>query len=232
MFAPRIGFPEPVAVSSRRIAIGRMKIESRILVLPEILALAAVYYAGGKLGLSMAFFNASASPVWPPTGLALAVLLWRGRRLWPAVFLGAFLVNITTQGSSPVSLGIAAGNTAEALIGTWFVCRFANGLKAFERTGDAFRFILLAALLSTTVSPTIGVTSLCLGGFGLWNDYGTIWLTWWLGDMVSNLIIAPLLVVWMAGPWQSPKRAEVLESTGLLLLIGVVGEIVFLGKTF
>ncbi len=202
-----------------------------MLLLPEMLALAAAYYACGKLGLSMAFFNASASPVWPPTGLALAVLLWRGRRLWPGVFVGAFLVNITTQGSLPVTLGIAAGNSFEALLAAWFVCRFANGLKAFESTRGAFRFILLAALISTTVSPTIGVTSLCLGGFGSWADYGTIWLTWWLGDMVSNLIIAPLLVVWMAGPLRRPKQSQVLESAGLLCLIVFVGEIVFLGKS-
>src|SRR5436309_2709344 len=78
-----------------------------------ILSLAAVYFSLGKFGLSLAFINASASAVWPPTGVALAVLLLFGLRLWPGIFIGAFLVNITTQGSVLTTLGIAAGNTLE-----------------------------------------------------------------------------------------------------------------------
>src|SRR5881296_2695399 len=145
-------------------------------------ALALVYFLFGKLGLSLAFVNASASAVWPPTGIALAALLLWGRRLWPGVFLGAFLVNITTQGSLLTTLGIATGNTLEAVLAAWLVRRYVHGTKAFERAQDVFKFVALAAVLSTTVSATFGVTTLCLGGLATWNQYGTIWLTWWLGD--------------------------------------------------
>ena len=117
---------------------------SRIAVLAENLALTAIYVGCGKFGLSLAFVNPSASPVWPPTGVALAALLIRGYRLWPGVFLGAFLVNITTQGSLATCLGIAVGNTGEALVGAWLVRRFAAGLKAFTRTRTFFRFVVLA----------------------------------------------------------------------------------------
>src|SRR5882672_9956202 len=75
--------------------------------LAAVLALAAIYFCSGKFGLSLAFLNPSASAVWPPTGLALAALLLYGYRLWPGVFLGAFLVNITTQGSWATTFGIA-----------------------------------------------------------------------------------------------------------------------------
>src|SRR5437867_4272066 len=94
--------------------------------------LAAVYFCAGVLGLSLAFVNASVSAVWPPTGLALAALLLWGFRLWPGVFVGAFLVNITTQGSVSTTLGIATGNTLEAVLGAWLVGRFAGGLKVFD----------------------------------------------------------------------------------------------------
>src|SRR5881394_2947715 len=103
-------------------------VKSRILLVAQILALAGLYYYCGKFGLSLAFVNASASAIWPPTGLALAVLLLRGYRLWPGVFLGAFLVNIVTQGGVAITLGIATGNTLEALLAAWLVRRFANGL--------------------------------------------------------------------------------------------------------
>src|SRR5438094_7829092 len=87
----------------------------------------------GKLGLSLASVHASASAVWPPTGLAIGALIVGGRRLWPAVLLGAFVVNITTAGSIATSVGIAVGNTLEALVGAWLVSRFAGGRHLFER---------------------------------------------------------------------------------------------------
>src|SRR5262245_42663248 len=76
--------------------------------------LAAVYFAAGRFGLLFSYVHASASPVWPPTGIAIATTLLVGSRVWPAIFIGAFLVNVTTAGSVATSLGIAFGNTLEA----------------------------------------------------------------------------------------------------------------------
>src|SRR5258708_2665950 len=103
-------------------------------------ALAAVYFCTAKFGLKLAFVNASASAVWPPTGIALAAVLLLGYRVWPGIWLGAFLANITTAGTVLTSIGIAGGNTLEALIGAWLVMRFANGRHAFERANDIFKF--------------------------------------------------------------------------------------------
>src|SRR5213076_508650 len=80
--------------------------------------LAGVYFVAGKLGLTLAFVHASATAVWPPTGIALAAALLLGYRVWPALFVGAFLVNVTTEGSVWTSLGIASGNTLAGLLGT------------------------------------------------------------------------------------------------------------------
>src|SRR5438552_6709300 len=89
--------------------------------------LAAAYFGAGKLGLRLAFVNASATAVWPPTGIALAALLVLGFRFWPVVLLGAFLVNLSTSGGVITSLGIALGNTVEAVLATYLVKRFAAG---------------------------------------------------------------------------------------------------------
>src|SRR5215467_5096336 len=109
------------------------KMTRRLYLGAQILALGAVYFAAGKSGLSLAFVNASASAVWPPTGIALAALLLWGEYLWPGILLGAFVVNITTQGSVATSFGIAIGNTLEAVIAARLILRFAGGLKVFER---------------------------------------------------------------------------------------------------
>src|SRR4051812_8462597 len=94
--------------------------------------LTIVYFGAGKLGLSFATVHSSASAVWPPTGIALAAFLLYGMRAWPAIFVGAFLVNITTAGSFATSIGIAAGNTIEGIAGAWLVQRYAGGAACFE----------------------------------------------------------------------------------------------------
>src|SRR2546422_2548917 len=83
----------------------------------SILGLAAVYFAAGKFGLSLALVNTSTTAVWPPTGIALAALLLLGLRVWPGIAIGAFLVNLTTTADLPSSVGIAVGNTLEAIVG-------------------------------------------------------------------------------------------------------------------
>lgn len=196
--------------------------------LPAIGILTLIYFAAGKLGLSLAFLHASASPVWPPAGIALAALLLFGNRVWPAFFIGAFLVNATTAGNIATSFFIATGNTLEAICGAILVERFASGVRAFDRAQDVFKFAL-AVMFSAVISPTFGVTSLALGGFATWANYSGIWITWWLGDVTGDLIIAPLIILWSAAPrWRfNPKRD--FEVGLLLLLLVILGEIVFGG---
>jgi signal transduction histidine kinase/ActR/RegA family two-component response regulator len=201
----------------------------RLSTLPAIGALALIYFVAGKLGLQLAFVNASASPVWPPAGIALAALLLLGYRAWPAIFVSAFFVNVTTAGNITTSLGIAAGNTLEAVCGAWLVNRFAGGARVFDRPRDVFKFAL-AAVVSTTVSPSFGVTSLAFGGFANWANYGTIWLTWWLGDASGDLIVAPLLLLWSVRSTRRPwTRRDAIEVGILLLLLVGLAETVFGG---
>ncbi len=206
----------------------RKGLEGRRL-LQAIAALAVVYVVVGKLGLKLAFLHASASPVWPTTGLTLAAFLVLGRRVWPGIFAGAFVVNMTTVGTAWTSLGIATGNTLEGLVGAWLVERFAGGDRAFERTRDVFKFAALAGMGSTTVSATFGVTSLCLGGFAPWYAYPSIWLTWWLGDVVGDLVTGPLLILWWARPRQRWKGRRSVEAALLLASLLGVGLLIFGG---
>src|SRR5439155_8918687 len=128
--------------------------------LAVIAGLAGLYFIAGKLGLRLAFAHPNVTAVWPPTGIALAALLLLGYRVWPGILLGAFLVNLTTAGDALSSLGIATGNTLEGLVAAALVNRFANGRRAFESPLDVIKVALLAAVASTAVSATVGVTSL------------------------------------------------------------------------
>jgi diguanylate cyclase (GGDEF)-like protein len=207
-----------------------MRALRRLSSLGVLIALAAVYFAAGKLGLRMAFENPSASPVWPPAGLALAAFLVLGSRVWPAIFIGAFLVNVTTAGSVTTSVCIAMGNTLEGVVGAYLVERFAHGRHAFQTARDALRFAVLAAVISTTVSATCGVTSLALAGFASWASYGPVWLTWWLGDAAADLIVAPCAVLWSMNPQVWWRRRRAFEAGILMLSLGLVTAIVFGGR--
>jgi len=204
--------------------------ESQKSVAPWWLALLMLaYFGAGKFGLSLASVNASVSPVWPPTGIAFAAFLLLGSRVWPAILVGAFLVNVTTTGSIPTSIGIAIGNMLEGRLGADFVRLFANGRDVFNRARDVFKFVVLAALVATSLSATIGAASLTLAGRVDWHDLHTIWFTWWLGDAVGALVVGPVLVLWRDGGGLPRGRLRRLEAVGLIVTVIGGGVLVFYG---
>ena len=187
-----------------------------------VLALAALYFVAARLGLRLAYLNASASALWPPTGLALAALLLFGYDVWPAIFIGAFAVNLFTAGDLVTSTCIGLGNTMEGIAAAFLVNRFAGGATAFSRPKDIVKFALLAGVLSTTISPTIGVTSLAWRGFAAWRDYAGIWGTWWLGDSVANLVIAPAILVWSEHPRLRLTRGHAVKAAEAVALLATL----------
>jgi two-component sensor histidine kinase len=188
--------------------------------LAEFGCVAAVYIAVAKLSLAVASVNPSATPVWPPTGFALAAVLLRGYRLWPAIFIAAFITNVTTAGSSATSLAIAGGNTLECLIGAYLLNRLSHGPRTFETPGGVARFALLCFMPSTAVSATIGVISLSLGGFADWSKFAAIWTTWWMGDLTGALLVTPVLVLWASG--RRPLAQPDLRASGAVFAATIV----------
>ncbi len=167
--------------------------------------------------------------MWAPTGITLAAFLILGSRVWPGIFLGAFLANLTTAGSILTSLGVATGNTLEGILGAYLVARFAGGLNAFSKPLNVFKFAFLAGMVSTTISATVGVTTLSLGGFAKWVDYTSIWVTWWLGDAVGAVLVAPFLLLWISDWRVRWNPVRLLEFCGLLAALYLTGRAVFGG---
>lgn len=188
-----------------------------------LFGLAAVYYFAAKLGLRFAYINSSVTTIWPPAGIALAAFVLLGYRVWPAIFGGAFFANFTTTGFVLPSVGIAVGNTLEGLLAAYLVNRFARGGRVFDRVRDILRFTVLGALVSPIVAATIGVTSLALSGLVSGADAPRVWLTWWLGDAVGDIVIAPALILWIGvKPGPRWSRKQLLEALALTLLTALV----------
>ncbi len=200
-----------------------------LLYLAQASLLAAVYFGGGKLGLSLASVEGIVTLVWPPTGIALAGLLLGGYRLWPGVFLGAFLVNILTDAPLAAVMGISVGNTLEAVTGAYLLRRLVGFRNSLERLRDVLGLVFLAAALSTIVSATSGVASLGLTGVIPWAAAASTWWVWWLGDAMGALVVAPALLTWgheLRPAWPSRR---LLEAALLLAALILVSQTIFSG---
>jgi hypothetical protein len=189
--------------------------------------LAALYFAVAKLGLLTAVAQAVVSSAWPPAGLALAALLLLGVRYWPGIAIGAFLVNASAGVPLAGAAGIAVGNTLEAVVGALLLQRVARFRPSLERLRDVLALVLLAAALSTTVSATIGVTSLWFSGAISPAAYGSLWFVWWSGDAMGVLVFGSLLLTWAATPRLREAPSRALEALALVLLLVVLTGALF-----
>jgi len=197
--------------------------------LRRIVGLTVVYFLVCKLGLSLAIIHPSATAVWPGTGIALAAILIFGYSMWSGIFLGALAVNLTTAGSIVSALGIAFGNTLEAVLGAYLVIRFANGRNVFDRAEGIFKFFLLACVVATTASASIGTASLALTGFSRGVRWESLWSTWWLGNMAGAILVTPCFLLWSSRTEALGRpRRVVLQSIALVSLL-LAGAIVFGG---
>ena len=193
----------------------------------RIAAVAAAYYVAARLGLDLAFATPSVTAVWAPTGIALAAVVLWGPRVWPGVALGALVANLQTDVPLYTVLGITVGNTLEALVGAYLLRRFTNFRPSLERVSDVVALVALGGIVSTTVSATIGVCSLLAGDVIDAGEIGTVWRTWWLGDMGGDLVVAPALLV-AATQWPFNRApGSALEAVAFAIGLGGVTALVF-----
>ncbi|HZU81425.1 MAG TPA: MASE1 domain-containing protein [Polyangiaceae bacterium] len=200
----------------------------------RIAALAASYVATAKYGLMLGAVGGFATLVWPPTGIALACLMRAGVVLWPGVCLGAFVVNVWSGAPVAAAAGIALGNTAEAVLGTLAMARFAGFRGAFDRLRHVL-VLITVALTSTTISATTGVLSLALTHTIEPHRLAEAWRAWWVGDVLGALLVAPLLLTWtpvivpLSGrQWPRARGLRVAEALALAVVLTGASAAVFL----
>jgi diguanylate cyclase (GGDEF)-like protein len=188
--------------------------------------LAAAYFSAAKLALLVAIPPGYATAVWPPSGIALAFVLLLGGRVWPGIWLGASLVNVTVQSSLVAATLIGAGNTLEALAGAALVRALIGAPGPFRHGEDVIKFVAIAAL-SAAIAATVAAAPLALvHSLGLrellWN-----WWTWWQGDTVGIIIVTPLILAWTvrANPAWTPWRIG--EGAILVCLLSGVMYAIF-----
>lgn len=180
----------------------------------QIVGLALLYAIGGWLGLQLAVPPGYATMIWPPSGIAVAALIILGWRLWPGIFLGSFLVNLVignAVGHEGVAWNavlnaalIAIGSTAQAVTASFIVQRRFGFPIALHSSRSLAELFLVCGPLSCLIAPTFGVASLWITATLPASAIVSNWTTWWTGDTIGVLIVAPIA---MLSPW---RRWEIL----------------------
>ncbi|MBG0850684.1 MASE1 domain-containing protein [Streptomyces spinoverrucosus] len=160
----------------------------------QIGAVAALYYASAKLGLLQQLVRGQVTPLWPPTGIALAGLLLVGLRVWPGIALGAFLVNISLGPSITAVLAITTGNTLAPLC-SYALLRRTGFHPRMNRFRDALALVFLGAFTGMLISATVGTSTLRLAHALPAGGFWPTWWVWWTGDAMGVLLVAPVLLV-------------------------------------
>ncbi|HWH46629.1 MAG TPA: MASE1 domain-containing protein [Burkholderiales bacterium] len=194
----------------------------------RIVLLAAVYFMAAKASLLLAIPPGYATPVWPPSGIALAALLLFGSRMWPGIWLGAAITNFTIQGSPLLAVLIGTGNTLEAVVAAALIRGYVSKRGEFETVEAVAMFVAFSAL-SALIAATIGSVSLKVTGTIQVSEFSSNAWIWLQGDASGMMIFTPLILTWYLRPLPRWNPATWGEAAALGLSVVVATMLVFRG---
>jgi PAS domain S-box-containing protein len=195
--------------------------------LVELLIVAASYVGLAESALLLPAINPAATPLWPPTGFALALVLLRGYRIWPAILVGS-LSPYLMAGRSLLELGsVGIGTLLAAFAGTWLISRWSNGHQTFDTPASIAKFAIISFAPTTMISSTVALAGFILANEPGFSDSVVTWLTWWLADAAGTLVIAPVVVLWAMMPLRGFSRWNLLELVAVSILASVIGIVAY-----
>ncbi|MES2668086.1 MAG: ATP-binding protein [Patescibacteria group bacterium] len=189
------------------------------------MALLFIAYILGAQVFSYIYTFVPTSPalIWPASGIALAGLIIGGIGLWPAIFLASLTHQLLVGSTLFVGLGLAAANAIQAVLAAWILKRW--GFKnSFSKVPDTVVFIMVAIIVTVAV-PALGTLVFLLAERAMPRGIGGTFIPWWIGQMLSVLIVTPLLVRWIPQFSFSRTKAELFEawlSIGSVTVVGIL----------
>jgi class 3 adenylate cyclase/integral membrane sensor domain MASE1 len=202
----------------------------------QVTLVAACYAVTARVGMLFALPPANVTAIWAPSGIAVACLLLWGYRIWPGIWLAAFVLDLCSLfapdkalATMAISAGMATGGTLAPLLSVFCLRRFTDSSTIFARVQSVLAFVIFAGMLSCLVSSTLGATSLYLGGIIPAGDLLFNWLTWWMGDVAGVVIMTPLILTWRHWPQPSehPGVTPALEYGLLLIALLLIAQSIF-----
>lgn len=196
-----------------------------------ILLVALSYFSLGALGLSLAISPGYASPIFPAAGLAVALMLWSGNRVWPGIWLGSFVLNVTfslingqfNSGNVAIAAMIGCGASLQGFVAAKLVVyAVGSSWKNMELELDIMRCLIMAGAVASLVSSTIGVSTLYFSGVISAANFLNSWWNWWVGDALGVLIAMPMVLSYLyrySPSWRNRFNTVVLPMIVVLMAV-------------
>jgi PAS domain S-box-containing protein len=192
----------------------------------ELLVIVAVCVAIPAAALAFPAINPAGTPVWPPSGLALALVMLRGYRIWPAIVVGLFGAQVFAGQSFPDAAALALGGLLAGLTGAWAAIRWSNGRKTFATPLGVAKFSLICFVPTALIASLAALAITILPGTTAVTDAAVVWTRWWLADAAGSLMVASVVVLWAATPVLPLSRRH-LEAAALYFVVAVIGLAAF-----
>jgi PAS domain S-box-containing protein len=200
----------------------------------ELAVVGASYFVLAHGALALSSIYSTPIPIWPPAGLALAAVLLRRVRVWPAVFAAAFATGLPTGiidaiAADPLltALGNAAASTLEAVVGGYLLRVWSRGEKTFNTPGGVAKFAFVGLGPSSMLGALVAAGTSYLTGQAEWDNLIPLGAVWWLRDAAGTLVVAPAIVLWALGDYRGFDSDKVLASIVGIIATSFVGLVAF-----
>ena len=216
-----------------RVRFGKAKIfafgtaRSAATYLVELLIVAAIYIGLAESAQLLPAINPAATPLWPPTGFVLALVLLGGYRIWPAILVGSASPYLMA-GRSLLEVGsVGISTLLAAFAGTWLISRWSNGHQTFGTPSGIAKFAIISFAPTTMISSAIVLAGFILADKLSLSDSVVTWLIWWLADAAGTLVIAPVVVLWAIIPLRSSSKWNLSELIAVSALVSIIGIVAY-----
>lgn len=192
---------------------------------------AALYFAIGRLSLSLVVGPENIAVIWPLSGIFLAAVLLTKKKFRPwligVLFLTDFIVEMMAGTSPLISLIYAFSLSFDATLSAWLLLRFAGSPFSFNKSKNVFLYLVFSVLGSNAIGSFIAAAAPALF---LSASYWEAWKWWWASDAVGNLLITPLILSWASvkkDDWKNLSLKRSVEMVALFISIFIVNFFAF-----
>jgi PAS domain S-box-containing protein len=189
--------------------------------------IAASYFGLTESAFLQPAINPVTTPLWPPTGLALALVLLGGYRIWPAILAGLVFPYLMAGRSLFEGGSAGIGTVLAAFAGTWLIIRYSNGRQTFDKPSGVVKFAIISFAPTTIISSTVALAGSIFADKLSYSDAVATGPTWWLADAAETVVIAPVVVLWAMVPLRNFSKWTLLETIVVSILVGVIGIIAY-----
>jgi PAS domain S-box-containing protein len=183
------------------------------------------YVCAGNLSLVFKTFSLQTIPLWPPSGLALGLVLIFGMPyVIPGIILGVVFLAFQRDLSLITMMGLAFAGVLETVMASLLLHSTGKAGFKFKKPTDILIFMIIAALLSPFVSSTVQVFSLYIGGVFELEKIPYLWPSFFMGNSIGILVFTPFVLSLFN---HKCRKISILEAAAVCILTFLVGHWAF-----